>query len=551
MANYLNKLVYVKKKASFTSDLQETYKNSIVFIEDEGLIWTHDREFGLSATDLTALKGRVTTLESARWFNGIAEVGESKSIFKAADGATTIKFAGDDNITTVTVSADGVKVSVIPVSLTGDTYIAASATKNVGTVKANVTKMSAITGTTTGEGTLADAADVKTYVDGKVAAESGKTDKIITAVGLNSDGTHKTVTGSNYTGSATTIAEEISALDTNLKTTNDNLGTKTDAASVDTAFGRIKKNADGLAALEGKLTGSKTIELKNTVFETALTLKYVAAAGGTPAHLALTDKEGTELSTIPASDIIGNGSIKDSSYNKTTGVLTLTFNSASGTDVTHEIDLGEMLDINDVLVDTDSAKYLEVDLTGAENSQAKFKVLLGNVASGTDGLADAKSVKAYADGLISGLVVAATEKTGTNVKIGYSETAGKVSIDSITETYATVTGGDSVTVTTPTGLVKGSDIQTVVSYVDGKLDEIDVTEEIEAAIGELDADIDSTGGTNVGVKVTQTDGKVSAVTVTTTYATVGSDLTITTPTGLVTGNDLKKVIDLNEWIEIG
>lgn len=50
-------------------------------------------------------------------------------------------------------------------------------------------------------------------------------DTVESAVGLNTNGTHKTTTG-NYTSSATTIAGEIAALDSQLKTTNDNFAAR-------------------------------------------------------------------------------------------------------------------------------------------------------------------------------------------------------------------------------------------------------------------------------------------------------------------------------------
>ena len=166
MANLLNKLVYVKKSASFTEELKETYKHSIVFVEDEGVLWTHGKSFGLSATDLQVLKNRVETLENTRWFNGIAEIGEGKSIFSAADGATVIKFGGD-NIITVRVDGDGVHITAKEVSAQGDSYVTAEGSKdgsNKVSVSANITKMSEITGEKTGEGTLVDAADAKAIV---------------------------------------------------------------------------------------------------------------------------------------------------------------------------------------------------------------------------------------------------------------------------------------------------------------------------------------------------------------------------------------------------
>lgn len=58
-------------------------------------------------------------------------------------------------------------------------------------------------------------------------------DKIEASVGLNADGSHKTATG-NYTSAATTVVDEISALDTQVKTNAD----------------AIKVNADNIKALE-------------------------------------------------------------------------------------------------------------------------------------------------------------------------------------------------------------------------------------------------------------------------------------------------------------
>ena len=189
MANLLNKLVYVKKNASFTAELKETYKHSIVFVEDEGVLWTHGKAFGLSATDLAALKGRVETLEGLRWFNGIAEIGENKGVFKAGENATTIKFGGD-KIITVTVDADGVHFAAKEVTAEGDSYVGATAStdgSNKVTIATNVTKMAEITEEKSGEGTLVDAADVKDYIDTKVGEVQADLDGEVMADGYIAD----------------------------------------------------------------------------------------------------------------------------------------------------------------------------------------------------------------------------------------------------------------------------------------------------------------------------------------------------------------------------
>lgn len=284
MANLLNKLVYVKKSASFTNELKETYKHSIVFVEDEGVLWTHNKSFGLSATDLAALKGRVETLEGLRWFNGIAEIGENKSVFQAVDGSTVIKFGGDSKgIVTVTVDADGVHVSVKEVTAEGDTYIDAAGSEdgsNKVSVSANVTKMAEITGENTGVGTLADAADVKTYVDAEVGKVQADLDGEVMAEGYVADvmvgGLNK---GTNVGGMsgvevldlilkpeyAPTLTDATCSISCSGHAANEvaEVGSKTPVSSAYTSFGNVAKaTAGNYTALGGSATESFAITTK-------------------------------------------------------------------------------------------------------------------------------------------------------------------------------------------------------------------------------------------------------------------------------------------------
>lgn len=200
-------------------------------------------------------------------------------------------------------------------------------------------------------------------IDPKTFKEIGS---LLTALGATTaaDGTVSfNVADLNYKGDATTILGVITNLDK-----------------------KIKNELDKLAA-------SKTL---NENYEFTGKLKYVAAVtGGAAAHLALVGEDDKELSTVAVSDIIGNGLLSGSGYDKATGKLTLTFNTASGTTTPIEVDLTAMLDINDVLIAEGSKKYLDVNLSGGENSQATFGVKTVKVAEATDtitGLADAKDV---------------------------------------------------------------------------------------------------------------------------------------------------------------
>ena len=127
----------------------------------------------------------------------------------------------------------------------------------------------------------------------------------------------------------------------------------------------------------------------------ALLVKTVAYNAVTKA-IDFTSEDGTTVQSIKASDIIGNHVVKSSSYDASTNKLKLTFGGASE-DVDVDIDLGQMLDMNDVIsgdVEHFTVNYTEKKLT--------IKPVTAKVASDTVGLADAKDVKTYVDDAISG-----------------------------------------------------------------------------------------------------------------------------------------------------
>ena len=127
----------------------------------------------------------------------------------------------------------------------------------------------------------------------------------------------------------------------------------------------------------------------------ALLVKTVAynAANKT---IDFTSENGTTVQTIKASDIIGNHVVTSSSYDASTNKLKLTFGGAEAP-VDVDIDLGQMLDMNDVIsgdVEHFTVSYAEKRLT--------IRPVTATVASDTVGLADAKDVKSYVDSAVSG-----------------------------------------------------------------------------------------------------------------------------------------------------
>lgn len=343
----------------------------------------------------------------------------------------------------------------------------------------------------------------------------------------------------------------------------------------------VLKNIDGeLHKIALGIDNSKTLKWDNNAIEFSGSIVYVPAAEGKPAHIALVDEDNKELSTVAVSDIVGNGVLKNTSYDATTGYLKLTFAQADGTDKIVDIDLRAMLDINDMSVDPNSQEYLHVELGAADaegNSQAVFSVGVQNlsVTKGTAGeynaegaqttapvhgalsgvaksLADggdvALKVKDYVDGEIAieaaradAKVLAsikALDKTsstvdGTNVHVAYKEEDGIVTIESVVEDYATVTrvatssvagtpAADASITVTPGDedkLVKAKDLKDVADYAADK-----VTEEahrVDKKIADLDVPetpVSESGEGAINFKYSETDGKVAISALSATYA---------------------------------
>lgn len=353
----------------------------------------------------------------------------------------------------------------------------------------------------------------------------------------------------NYKGDATTILGVITNLDA-----------------------KIKSELDKLAA-------SKTL---NDQYEFTGTLKYVASVtGGAAAHLALVDETGKELSSVPVSDIIGNGVLESSAYSQDTGILTLNFKKADGGTNAVDVNLAAMLDINDVMIAEGSKKYLDVDLSGAENSQAVFSVKTVKVKDATDvstGLADAKDVQDYVksqttdlavtaagDAYVSARVDAATNKkhviVSTNVQ-NVTANAGTPGTWSVSETGVASLAGEVAPEISgvANSLVDGAQAAGAVkTYVDAKVaaEAAERAAKITAAVKALDKASATVNGTNVHVAYKEEDGIVTIESVTEDYATVtrtattsttdtpATDAAIAVTDGakLVTGTDLEKVAE--------
>lgn len=351
----------------------------------------------------------------------------------------------------------------------------------------------------------------------------------------------------NYKGEATTILGVITNLDA-----------------------KIKSELDKLAA-------SKTL---NDSYEFTGTLKYVdSVTGGAAAHLALVNEAGTELSSVPVSDIIGNGVLESSAYSNETGILTLNFKNADGGTNSVKVNLAAMLDINDVLIANDSTNYLKVDLSGAENSQAVFgvkTVKVAEAAADKTGLVDAKDVKDYVDSQTTDLAVTAAGDAYVSASVNADVNKKHVIVTTNVKDVTANAGTRGTWTVTDVGepsladevaptisgeansLVDGAKAaEAVKTYVDAKVAAEAAARNayIENAVKKLDKASTTVDGTNVHVTYKEEDGIVTIESVTADYATVNrtattstaqtpatdASIAVTNGTKLVTGEDLEKV----------
>lgn len=297
--------------------------------------------------------------------------------------------------------------------------------------------------------------------------------------------------------------------------------------------------------LENGIANSKTLEWVNDkTIEFSGSIKYVPAAEGVAAHIALVDEDNKELSTVAVSDIVGNGVLKNTSYDANTGYLTLTFAQADGTNKTVDIDLRAMLDINDMSIGADSENYLKVTLAAADaegNTQAVFDAKTVKVAEASDtktGLVDAKDVKDYVDKTATDLAVKAEGDDYITAAVDSADNKKiKVSADVqlLTATAGTVGvyNAEGAQTTAPVAgtlegvdksLVDGKDVaEKVKTYVDGAI-AIEVARadaKVLAAVKALDVAEDTVSESGEGAinfKYSETDGKVAISDLSATYA---------------------------------
>ena len=358
----------------------------------------------------------------------------------------------------------------------------------------------------------------KAFVKAQAAADAERLDRLDTSVsGIETFIKGDVVTAANNSSNAVVVTP-----------TDGTNGYKTYTVDVKVDDETVKINANKV------ISAHKTIDV---------------SAGGTGEEgknfIVLKNANGVIESSIDVANIVGDGIVTSTSYNKDTNELSIVWNTAAG-DTTTVINLSELLDINDVFVKPGSENYLTI---AADTSVLNVSANIQDISTADSthtGLLDASTTKTWVLDQLTETNIKAQGDDYISATIDANDNK-KIIIDSSVEnlTY-TATNGDvaATLVGTPNSLVDGAQAATAISSF--------VNDRINASIAELDA---SKGGkgVNVSVGVTEVDGKITDVSVVETYATVTytapqtegtpspATLVVTNGAGLVTGNDIDSV----------
>lgn len=310
-------------------------------------------------------------------------------------------------------------------------------------------------------------------------------------------------------------------------------GSKTIAldASTDKFEVKVKENGgiaidnDGIYAVLDNIfaVDGKTIDFKsdNKTIETKVKIAYVAANDetGQKAAIQLQDADSTKLSEVTVESLIGSGIVKGTSYDAATNKLTINWVGGATTIIT----LSDIFDISDWAVKTDSTDYLSLDI---------------NEVAGTAEIGVTSKVK-------TGINLAETALQGLSKVTG-------------AENYVTLTVADGSDPSTKTVSISDAALNTKIVALDAKDSEIESSigrlnssvSAIETKIAGMDADL-SVNALNgsIGITLSETDGKVTAIDITATEAkttfTPASDsiqASLESTSGILTGSAIEDIV---------
>lgn len=540
---------------------------AIIFNEEEGIIYVNGKSYS-GATDVTFANGVLTISYADGRDNVTLDFNDT-----ASAQATLKVFDRIDNLIGPNVNVangDGTLNYTNTNYLTNETTLVAAdkaldtAIKAVDTRIDNLDTQSDVQAVTLTAASGNNGAKLTfngvSQNDGAIAAGTSTTELQFAKVATT--GAAEDVSYSNTTSgmSATNVQSAIDALDSRLDDieTIDTFDTvvSSDAASTpsgtswtsgeDTITGSLAASADTMHKIYLVPDTHETAEHTGTYNE------YISVRTGTSPNFTYT----WELIGSTKADLTGyvktvvvNGKEYAVTNNTTQITLTDVITAITGESTT---DLNNT-DFVNVKATTTKDTQLGTNITTLVSS-----VKVGTIAAATsadNGLATALDVRNTIEGLDADFTGNnAASDTNGNVTVSLQETNGVVNSLGVAVSYATVTktdgtagtgsttGTDSTLVVTngdETKLVTGADIAKVVTFTNNRIAE---------EIAKLDATVTSNNNNQVEVTVTETDGAVSGVSVSTTAATVvfdntasDEDLTATNANGIVLGSDIAQI----------
>lgn len=462
--------VHIASKASFTTDLQAQYTNSIVFIKDSGEIFTHGKFYGLSSEwqeKITTAESEIDALQEAvkalQAINAFTTISDGTNIASATSTAKTIKFNASGKAS-VSVGVNGVTISASGTTLAkgtsnGETSIdgvSKAIVKGLGS--AAYRSEDAFYSASDGSAVKKAAAAAKKAADSKVASVTATTGSAIEVTG---------------TETAPTVGLKLDKASGNVTLSQSAAGLK---ASVQIPA----------ATVTGVATGDKVLGLDGTLLSSTLNLKY----NSTTKKIQLLGIKNAVIAEVDASDFIKDGMVNTVSFDPKSKALTITFNTDSGkepitvdlpslVDTSYKAGNGIAIDKNavSIKVDPTSEKFLSVDTAGVKISgvQSAIDAAKDAVVGEDTDTATSNTVhgaKAYAASLASNYATAAQGKKADSALQSITEgtdgsyvttTVGAKSNNSQTIATSVTVQAISSASSTAKGLAEANDVKT---YVD-------------------------------------------------------------------------------------
>ena len=461
--------VHIASKASFTTDLQAQYTNSIVFIKDSGEIFTHGKFYGLSSEwqeKITTAESEIDALQEAvkalQAINAFTTISDGTNTASATSTAKTIKFNAGGKAS-VSVGVNGVTISASGTTLAegtanGETSVdgvSKSIIKGLGT--AAYRSEDAFYSATDGAAAAAAAEAAKKAAESKVASVTATTGSAIEVTG---------------TATAPTVGLKLDKASGNVTLSQSAAGLK---ASVQIPA----------ATVTGVATGDKVLGLNGTLLSSTLNLKY----NSTTKKIQLLGVKNAVIAEVDASDFIKDGMVNTVSFDPKSKALTITFNTDSGKE-TITVDLSSLVDTYtagngiaidknavSIKVDPTSEKFLSVDTAGVKISgvQSAIDAAKDAVVGEDTDTATSNTVhgaKAYAASLASNYATAAQGKKADSALQSITKgtdgsyvttTVGAKSNNSQTIATSVTVQAISSASSTAKGLAEANDVKT---YVD-------------------------------------------------------------------------------------